>query len=246
MALRLPSIRDTPIGFAHRGARAYAPENTPAAFDLALKLGASGIESDVWLSADNQLILTHDGHVGLRRRQIRSLQRSALPDNMITLPELIERLPASTEVSIDVKDDATIDPLLEWAATLDAMTRGRLYLCHPNWRVLAELRERDEHLRLVDSTSVSRMKEGPERRAHNLAQAGIDAVNLRQNEWTGGMATLFHRFGRLCFGWDAQHKRILDDLLRMGLDGVYSDYVDTMMESIELHQSKGTPGEPRV
>ena len=233
MALRLPSLRNIPIGFAHRGARAHVKENTPEAFDLAVKLGATGIESDVWLSGDGQLVLNHDGHFGLRRRQIRTLDRAALPETMITLPELFERIPDSLDLSIDIKDDAAMDPLLAWAGSLDPVTRSRLYLCHHDWRRLAEWRAADEHVKLVDSTSVSAMSEGPERRASNLAQAGIDAVNMRHSDWTGGMATLFHRFGRLCFGWDAQHRRILDDLLRMGLDGVYSDHVDTMMEAID-------------
>lgn len=52
MSMRLPSRLNPPIGFAHRGAKAHAPENTPEAFDLAVRLGATGIESDVWLSAD--------------------------------------------------------------------------------------------------------------------------------------------------------------------------------------------------
>ncbi len=246
MPLRLPSLLDEPIGFAHRGARAHAPENTPEAFDLAVKLGATGIESDVWITADGELVLTHDGHIGLRRRQIRSLQRSDLPDTITTLPELMKRIPAALDVSIDIKTDEAMLPLLEWAATTDPITRSRLYLCHPDWRKLAAWRDIDEHVKLVDSTSVKRMDEGPERRAANLAEAGIDAVNLRQGEWTGGMATLFHRFGRLCFGWDAQHRRILDNLLRMGLDGVYSDHVDLMMESVVENQAKSRPEEPTI
>ena len=40
------------IGFAHRGASADARENTLEAFRLALELGATGLESDVWLTAD--------------------------------------------------------------------------------------------------------------------------------------------------------------------------------------------------
>ena len=39
---RLPSLLDDPIAFGHRGARAHAPENTLAAFELALNLGANG------------------------------------------------------------------------------------------------------------------------------------------------------------------------------------------------------------
>ena len=46
--------------FAHRGASAYAPENTLAAFELAIRQGAPGIELDAKLSADGQVIVIHD------------------------------------------------------------------------------------------------------------------------------------------------------------------------------------------
>lgn len=50
----------TPIIFAHRGACAYAPENTLAAFELAARQGAPAIEFDVKLSADRHAIIIHD------------------------------------------------------------------------------------------------------------------------------------------------------------------------------------------
>ncbi len=49
-----------PIIFAHRGASAHAPENTLAAFDLALAQGADAIELDAKLSADGQVVVIHD------------------------------------------------------------------------------------------------------------------------------------------------------------------------------------------
>ncbi|MGA1075335.1 MAG: glycerophosphodiester phosphodiesterase, partial [Ilumatobacteraceae bacterium] len=61
MQQRLPSLLDPPIMFAHRGARAHAPENTIEAFQLALRLGATGLESDAWLTADGVVVLDHDG-----------------------------------------------------------------------------------------------------------------------------------------------------------------------------------------
>ena len=152
MALRLPSKLERPIAFAHRGARAHAPENTAEAFDLAIKLGATGIESYVWLTRDGQLILTHDGHVGLRRKSISALDREQLPDTWITLPELFDRVPADVDLSIDIKTDAAMEPLLDWAGTLDPVHRGRLYLCHHDWRRLATWRDIDPHVRLIDST----------------------------------------------------------------------------------------------
>ena len=44
------------------------------------------------------------------------------------------------------------------------------------------------------------------------------------------MVALFHRFERLAFGWDMQEAHILQAGLRMGLDGVYSDWVDRMLD----------------
>jgi glycerophosphoryl diester phosphodiesterase len=48
---------------AHRGASSYAPENTLAAFDLALQMGVSHIELDVHCSRDGHLVVLHDDTV---------------------------------------------------------------------------------------------------------------------------------------------------------------------------------------
>jgi glycerophosphoryl diester phosphodiesterase len=49
-----------PLVFAHRGGAALAPENTFAAFDNGLALGADGLELDVHLSRDGQVMVHHD------------------------------------------------------------------------------------------------------------------------------------------------------------------------------------------
>lgn len=54
----------TIINFAHRGASGYCPENTMAAFEKAAELGATGIETDVHLTADGEVVCTHDEHLG--------------------------------------------------------------------------------------------------------------------------------------------------------------------------------------
>ncbi len=46
--------------FAHRGARRAAPENTLPAMEAALAMGVDGIELDVHLSSDGQLVVIHD------------------------------------------------------------------------------------------------------------------------------------------------------------------------------------------
>ncbi|MDI9520099.1 MAG: glycerophosphodiester phosphodiesterase [Bacillota bacterium] len=49
--------------YAHRGASGYAPENTNEAFALAMEQGAEGVELDVHLTRDGQVIVTHDERI---------------------------------------------------------------------------------------------------------------------------------------------------------------------------------------
>ncbi|MCL2647163.1 MAG: hypothetical protein FWD61_09175 [Phycisphaerales bacterium] len=44
----------------HRGASAYAPENTIAAFEEAIRLGAKGVEFDLRITADGVMVALHD------------------------------------------------------------------------------------------------------------------------------------------------------------------------------------------
>lgn len=235
MGDRLPSRIDPPIGFGHRGARAHAPENTLESFELAIRLGATGLESDVWRTADGEVVLDHDGVVrsGIRRRPIAQLRRAELPDHIPTLSQLYEAVGTDLPLSLDVKDPAAADGVVATARDAGGGALEGLWLCTPRWEEAAEWKQRWPDVKAVDSTRRSRIKEGPERRGATLAAAGIDAVNLHWSDWTGGLTTLFHRFELAVFGWDCQHRRQLDALLQMGIDGVYSDHVDRMVDAIE-------------
>ena len=219
-----------------------APENTLDAFALALRLGATGLETDVWVTSDGIPVLDHDGVVRtrLRTRKIAETQRKDLPGHIPTLAELLDRCGSGYHLSIDLKDGnagkAVIDVVREAASGL----LGRVWLCHPTYTEMMALRAYDSEVRLVDSTKLDRIKEGPERRLAELARHGIDGINLYHSEWTGGLATLAHRFNRTAFGWGIEYPRQFQAAYRMGLDGVYSDYVDRMMDS--YREELGLPG----
>jgi glycerophosphoryl diester phosphodiesterase len=119
------------------------------------------------------------------------------------------------------------------AVARDAGAEQRLWLCHPVLDVVAGWRELSPGVRLVDSTRLRSIKEGPERRAARQAALGVDAVNLHHTDWSGGLVALWHRFDRYALGWDAQHPRILDNLLTIGIDGVYCDHVTRMVEALD-------------
>lgn len=235
MQQRLPSLLDPPITFAHRGARAHAPENTLEAFELALRLGASGLESDVWLTADGVAVLDHDGVVkkGVRKRPISEFERTELPAHIPSLFELLERCGTGYSLSLDLKDPESAPEIVDVISRFDVSMLERTWLCEPGLNRVIELRELfgESPIRLLQTTRLERIKGTPERRADYLARHRIDGINLHRTDWNGGLVALFHRFGLHAFGWDMQQEHELRDGLRMGLDAVYSDRVDVMTDA---------------
>ncbi len=105
-----------PLNVAHRGASAAAPENTLAAFRVALELGADGVELDVQLSRDGAAIVCHnftvdettDGHGLIRDMSLAELR--ALDAGSWFGPEFAgERIPTLQEVIDLIGDRALLD-----------------------------------------------------------------------------------------------------------------------------------------
>lgn len=233
----LPSLVDPPIGFAHRGARAYAPENTLESFALALRLGSTGLESDVWITRDGEAVLDHDGVVRRRGRKmpISEVERSALPAHIPTLAQLLDHCPGPFELSLDIKDPAAFGATVATIRSTRPDIEDHVWLCHPDVGLVASWRSATS-AHLVDSTRVVKIKEGVERRAARLKDSGVDALNLHHSDWSGGLVALVHRFDRLALGWDMQFDHVLHNGLRMGLDGVFSDYPDRMVDALGRYQ----------
>ena len=106
--------------FAHRGASAYAPENTMEAFALAVKQGADGIELDVQMTKDGQVVVIHDetidrvsnGKGAVRDYTLEELREFSFSNHMEnykeaaipTLKEVLEFLkPTNLELNIELK-----------------------------------------------------------------------------------------------------------------------------------------------
>jgi len=223
-------MMENPVAFAHRGACAHAPENTLEAFALALRLGANGIETDAWVTADGAVVLDHDGSVRRRGRRtaIAAVERTALPAHIPTVADLFDACGTRFHLSVDVKDPAALTGILRTCSEA-GFPLENLWLCHDNFSVVETWAQTRVPARIVDSSRLQRIKEGPERRIARLAEIGASALNMHQTDWTGGLAALAHRFGVLAFGWDAQQDHRLSEMFRMGLDGVYSDHVDRIV-----------------
>jgi glycerophosphoryl diester phosphodiesterase len=220
------------IGFAHRGARSEQPENTLPAFQRALDLGASGLESDAWITADGVVVLDHDGVLGppWRRRPISTARREELPSHIPSLEELFSQCGTRFELSLDVKDPAALLPLLSVGRAAGAAER--LWLCYSDWRIMAAWRPVAPECRLVESTNIHWMREGLSARASALAAAGIDAVNLHRTQWDPDRLREVRAAGLYALAWDVQTAADLAEVVALGVDGVYSDHVDRLVEAL--------------
>lgn len=240
VAPRLHPLRNPPTCFAHRGARAHAPENTIEAFELGLRMGATGLESDVWLTADGEAVLDHDGVLrgAVRKRPISSVGRAELPRHIPTLRELYEACGTDFELSLDVLDPAALPAVLAVAREVGA--EARLWLCYTDLDRAAAARDETIDAKLLHSARRDKLVDGLERHAARLRAARITGLNLHHSEWrNGGDVTLIHRFDLVAFGWDCQQPRILREQLNLGIDGIYSDHVDRMDEAFREVYSSG-------
>jgi glycerophosphoryl diester phosphodiesterase len=119
---------DWPVNFAHRGASARAPENTLEAFRLGVEAGAGGLELDVHMTRDGEMVVIHDATVdrttdgsgvvaGMTLDELRGLDAGYRfsPDGgrthpyrgrglrIPTLAEVYEEFPVAS-VNIDIKE----------------------------------------------------------------------------------------------------------------------------------------------
>lgn len=220
-----------PWGFAHRGASAHARENTLPAFRLALEMGATGLETDVWMTCDAVPVLHHGR--SLRRRPLADLRAADLPSWLPTLADLYDTCGTGYDLSLDLKDGRSTEAVLA-AARSAGHDLTRLWLCGDGAQA-ASWRAADPQVRLVAGADPRRVRSWPEHLAE-LRARGIDAVNLRRRRWSQQLIDDVHDAGLLAFGWDAQTARRIRRLLARGCDAIYSDHVDRMVAVLREHR----------
>ena len=212
---------DLPIGFAHRGGAQHRHlQNTLAAFRRSCALGATGVESDVALTADGVAVLIHPGLVARLRRPVSTLRRDELPASVPTLADLYAACGPAIDVALDMAAPAAVDQVV--ATAREHGDPSRLWLTY--WRIdaLATWRRRYPDVRLVFPTLLLRSA-SLERRCASLRDAGVDALNLYHLGCTPARVATVHRCGLLLFGWGARSAVAAGRTLRHGADGVFCD-----------------------
>jgi glycerophosphoryl diester phosphodiesterase len=158
---RIPAAartRHEPLVLGHRGASADAPENTLAAFRLAMAQGADGVELDAWRCATGEVVVFHDqdgrriagsklvvpeaNFRDLRALDVGSWKGARFAGERIPrLEEALEQLPDAV-VNVELKSRGGETELARAAAEVIRASRAdeRVVVSSFDWRLVAAFR----------------------------------------------------------------------------------------------------------
>ncbi len=145
-----------PILIGHRGFSAKYPENTIASFLAALYYGADGIELDVWLDRDRDLVVIHDPDTQrvageklyvkeTSTSELRSLDLG-LAQRIPLLEEVLEAIPSTVPLFVEIKDVEAAVPAYELVKKYDRLDKTMFISFHPE--ALEKIRKASEDARL--------------------------------------------------------------------------------------------------
>ncbi|WP_269686473.1 glycerophosphodiester phosphodiesterase [Flavobacterium lacustre] len=129
------------LKIGHRGAKGYASENSLFSFEKAIEMGVDGIELDVHLSLDGQIIVIHDDTIDrttngkgfvntlslqeLKTFRINEKQASELEQQIPTLNEVFDLVNQTCFINIELKGKGT-------ASAVVALIEK--YIWEKNWK----------------------------------------------------------------------------------------------------------------
>lgn len=232
-----------PRVIAHRGASGYAPENTRAAFALALEMGARAVEFDVQQSADGRLVVIHDLDLkrlaGLRRR-VGALTADELArvdvgrwfspgfegERIPSLEAVLAQLGGRAELQLEIKNPGGAYPGIEERVV--GLLRGRPAL---ERRVCVSSFDHESLYRVRALASWARLGYlvGFTRRATALREArelDCESVHLSVRQAEGPWAAAVREAGRRLLVYTVNEPRVYERLAVLGADGVFSNFPD--------------------
>jgi glycerophosphoryl diester phosphodiesterase len=213
-----------PLLLGHRGARKYAPENTIAAFDLALDDGCDGFEFDVRLTADKRAVICHDPK--LKRMTVARSTMSNLRErfaDLATLEEVMARFQGSAFFNVEIKvagaEELAIAALREFRSKRGAIVSSF------SPAVVRRLRELEAPLEFgiicENRRQLARWKELP-----------IQAVMLERQLLSTKVLEELKAAERRVFVWTVNGAREMRKFAEMGVDGIISDDTKLLAQTL--------------
>ena len=217
------------ICMAHRGASAYRPGNSIAAFQYAAALGADMVELDVRRAQDGQIVVHHDASIssGGRKRAISGLSMSAIrlsdPD-VCTLEEALSCIaPTGMEVMIEFKVAGIEADVLECVRACGMQGRAKYgsFTLAVIDKIKA-LQPAAETVYIVNkSDALNKVVAHPEEYSADFISASATILTPASIYW-------LHLGGKRVVAWTVNSRSGIERFISMGVDGITTDYPDYM------------------
>jgi glycerophosphoryl diester phosphodiesterase len=259
--VRVPYLdHPRPVAFAHRGGAAHAPENSPAAFEYAVKLGYAYLETDARATSDGKLVTFHDrtldrvtdgsGPIGvLPYRDVAAL-RIAGSEPIPLIEDLLGAWP-DVRFNIDLKDEPGIALLPGVLRRTGAWDRVCL-TSFSGSRLRAARRLLDRPVCMTPSPAAiaaircfGAVPRAPHMRllAARLAHAGARCAQVPGRVATGSFLRRSHALGLDVHVWTINDRAEMIRFLDLGVDGVMTDDIvtlrDVLIERGQWHPRTG-------
>jgi len=256
----LQSERKMPAYIAHRGASWLAPENTLASVKLAWELGANAAEIDVYLSADERLVVIHDGTtkrtsgVDLKVEQtaaseLRKLDVGRLKDTKYTgekipfLEEIIATIPDGKTLYVEVKSDGRILPQL--VKTIKAGGKeNQIILISFNFEVVRDFKSLMPDVPTYWLVGARKDKETQEILPYEetligtAKTAGLEGLAVQYSPLTGDYVKAVKAAGLDIYPWTINDPNEAMRMFEMGITHITTDRPKWLKEQVQAKQKK--------
>ncbi len=236
------------LNLAHRGARAVAPQNTLAAFERAVDLGADGIELDVRLSADGVPVVIHDATVdattdgrgrvaAMTLAQLKRLDAGAWFDaafageRVPTLEEVLEAFADRLLLNLELKSAGLRDDALERAVAAlierHEMSERVLVSCF-NPLALRRIKQLDPHLPVgllsaAETSFALRRRWSASIAPHEARHPEHTIVDADYIAWA-------RQHGYRVVTWTVDEPDEMRRLIDLGVDGIITNRPDALCD----------------
>jgi glycerophosphoryl diester phosphodiesterase len=231
----------TPLVVAHRGGSLQYPENSLAAVEAALQLGADVIELDVHASADGVAMLIHDRDLARthgRAGAVDALAADALSALGVARLDAALDLVAARDIGLclEFKDGEYRTPEVAAAWLVAQFARFALHeraVANVPAAVAAEVRRRDPAIRLVlDSAWAPQDKTEAEGIAAGLIAAGAAIVEYEHRAVNAAAVAACHARGLAVWAWTANEAADWERLAAAGVDAVLTDDAEGLLRHL--------------
>jgi glycerophosphoryl diester phosphodiesterase len=230
-----------PTIFAHRGASAHAPENTLAAFELAISQGADAIELDVKLCADGEVVVLHDQTVNrttngvgdinqLSLAEIKKLDAGSYFDSAFqgepipTLAEVFETIGQRTYINIELTNYASVmDSLPEKTTRLVKRYAVQERVMFSSFNPIALIRANRQLPEMPLGLLAMPGKKGSLARSWLGTLIGYQALHPEFSDVTRSLVEGCHRRAKRVYAYTVNIEEDMRHLFSLDIDGIFTD-----------------------